>query len=427
MKKLLIMSVFVPVLASAGTGGALVKTIARGGIRAFKASADDAAGAGARGLTAAVKKQGAAVAGSTHDQVTVDLWKALWTQEAVDDKFVMDAIANGANVNAKGRGDISILLSSVHRGHKNATKMLLEAGADPNVEDGFRTTPLMSAAHRGDAETIKMLVDAGADVNAIGSADRSALFFAVFGGHIDATRALVDAGADVNAKGAEYELTPLILARRWNHTEIEKILIDAGADQNATLSTSKSVTKDADGNVRVQSWDDFFTDQQDGATKEAQSLKGDDEFESAYIPVIQIKKPAKKNDSAAIALGPSTSEEAKKRPLIALGPGFFDEAASGPASKFMKQQELREKVDVVGSYDAQKALDDATEAPRGTEQKSDDPFEHAFVADSSQKEAQSLNDGGDHLLLGRYDGDIEKKERRLYRAPTFEEIDKSKK
>ena len=49
-------------------------------------------------------------------------------------------------------------------GHTDIVKLLLDAGADTDVEDEYGVTPLFLAASKGDTYMVKLLLDAGADM-----------------------------------------------------------------------------------------------------------------------------------------------------------------------------------------------------------------------------------------------------------------------
>jgi len=57
-------------------------------------------------------------------------------------------------------------------------ELLIEAGANVNVQDDFGGTPLYLAIVRENLELVKILVENGADVNLKDSKGRSPLFYA---------------------------------------------------------------------------------------------------------------------------------------------------------------------------------------------------------------------------------------------------------
>ena len=76
---------------------------------------------------------------------------------------------------------------------------------------------LINASRRGHTEAVKSLINAGADVHAN---NKEALQWASANGHIEVVKLLLDAGADVHAKND--------LALRWaneeGHTKVVKLL-----------------------------------------------------------------------------------------------------------------------------------------------------------------------------------------------------------
>lgn len=75
----------------------------------------------------------------------------------------------------------------------HAVAVLIEAGADLNVQDGSRRTALMLAAVNGCATVVKQLVDAGADILVAGQDEMTAVNFAVIGGHDSVAGSLIEA------------------------------------------------------------------------------------------------------------------------------------------------------------------------------------------------------------------------------------------
>ena len=78
---------------------------------------------------------------------------------------VAQALAQGANVNAKDEYDNTALNWAALSGHAEVAKRLLEAGADvENKGSGGGLTPLANAASRGHADVVQILLDHGARV-----------------------------------------------------------------------------------------------------------------------------------------------------------------------------------------------------------------------------------------------------------------------
>ena len=144
-------------------------------------------------------------------------------------------LAEVSNVNERtASGGYTPLYYAAFRGHAKVVRVLLEAGADPNVrteQGGY--TPLYHAARGGHAEMVRDLLQANADINARTARTNSTpLYTAAFRGHAEIVRALLKAGADVNTRTARAGATPLYAAARNGHAEIVRALLAAGADPN---------------------------------------------------------------------------------------------------------------------------------------------------------------------------------------------------
>lgn len=101
-------------------------------------------------------------------------------------KIVASLISAGVNVSHVVEGEHSAstpLIEATNNGYSDIVKMLIKAGADPNLSGNDGKTPLMYAALRGHEDIINALISSGADPNKLSSEGKTALVFAIEGGH----------------------------------------------------------------------------------------------------------------------------------------------------------------------------------------------------------------------------------------------------
>ncbi|MDZ7581156.1 MAG: ankyrin repeat domain-containing protein [Deltaproteobacteria bacterium] len=63
-------------------------------------------------------------------------------------------------------------------GHTSIVQMLIEKGADPNIQDFDGWTALMKAAYKGNIEIVQILINNGADLNLKNIGGHTALYIA---------------------------------------------------------------------------------------------------------------------------------------------------------------------------------------------------------------------------------------------------------
>jgi ankyrin repeat protein len=83
-------------------------------------------------------------------------------------------------------------------GFSIVTKLLLDAGAEVNMQGGHYGNALQAASVGGHEQVVKMLLNAGAEVNAQGGHYGDALQAASAGGHEQVVKTLLSAGAEVS-------------------------------------------------------------------------------------------------------------------------------------------------------------------------------------------------------------------------------------
>ncbi len=133
-------------------------------------------------------------------------------------EIVKRLIEYGANVN---EWDINHSLMPVHCAvfslNEEATRLLLENGADPNCVSDEGETPLMYAVECDEMNIVKLLIQHGANktVNHFGgSCGISALTFSVKNLNIPMTEILLKAGADPDALDADDQSARAYLPER---------------------------------------------------------------------------------------------------------------------------------------------------------------------------------------------------------------------
>jgi len=127
------------------------------------------------------------------------------------------------------RGNSPLMYAAV-LGSLESMRLLLDAGADPNVANNFAATPLMWCA--GDAAKVRLLLSKGANVNARSNLGHTPLSIAAtIDGSTEVARLLIDKGADVNArdKGGS---SVLAQAAASNNLEVARMLIARKAEVN---------------------------------------------------------------------------------------------------------------------------------------------------------------------------------------------------
>jgi ankyrin repeat protein len=188
-------------------------------------------------------------------------------------------IAHGAQLNTRDARGQSPLMWAAARNNADAVRMLIEAGADLTVRTNNKPTgraaqmtvflspqptgftALLFAVRAGALEATKALLDAGADVNDALSDGQSALVVATANAHWEVANLLLDRGADPNHAGAGWNaLHQTVHSRRPNlgytpgpvatgsldSIEVVKKLIAKGIDVNARMS--KNGMKDGQRN-----------------------------------------------------------------------------------------------------------------------------------------------------------------------------------
>ena len=114
-------------------------------------------------------------------------------------------------------------ISASHYGYLDIIKLLVNLGADVNVDDG---EAIIWASSVGDLDMVKLLIELEANIH---SQSNQALILASGIVYILLVKLLIESGADIHAQNNR----AIISSSRHGHLSIVKLLIESGADIHA--------------------------------------------------------------------------------------------------------------------------------------------------------------------------------------------------
>jgi ankyrin repeat protein len=161
-------------------------------------------------------------------------------------------IAHTEDVNAICGCRGSPLDAALYNGHLDSVRLLLDHGADTNLEDHVGKVPLLRAYEYINLEAMQLLLEHGADAGARHISFGSVLHHASYHGRAEVVRLLLRHDGDVNARTGTHR-TPLQLASSRGHPKLVKLLLDHGADVDAQSRDVQSPLHEASrhGHLKV--------------------------------------------------------------------------------------------------------------------------------------------------------------------------------
>ena len=147
--------------------------------------------------------------------------------------------SSGVNEYLKAKSDISShrilnspLFTAARTGNYKSAVLALRRGDNVNERGEGENTPLVIACEFRRSAICKLLLESGADVNLQNTSGCSALHKAAYTGLLYIIKLLANLGADLNIQEREHMNTPLHKACEYNQLEAACLLISLGADTN---------------------------------------------------------------------------------------------------------------------------------------------------------------------------------------------------
>ena len=153
-------------------------------------------------------------------------------------------LESGADVNIQGSSPYGPALQAAsYAGHQEVVKLLLESGADVNAQGGKFGSALQAASYKGHQGVVKLLLKSGADVNAQGGAFGSALHEALCAGYKEIVELLLERGADVNTQERQGLLPKASYGGDKKMVELLGKRANVNAQETQTASSFKDQAK----------------------------------------------------------------------------------------------------------------------------------------------------------------------------------------
>ena len=191
-----------------------------------------------RRLEAEKQKPATSVVNQSYGYGIAPLMAAAGRGQTAAVKVILSA---GANINAFDSAHDTALMYAIKSGHQSTIFALLDAGADPTINDlAGGSTLLQAATYLDDPEVVRLLIRRGVPLD--GASDQiheTPLMAASCFGRIHTVQILLDAHVQVNAQSTE-GLTALTEAAIGNQADILKLLLAAGADPSIRDGSGKT-------------------------------------------------------------------------------------------------------------------------------------------------------------------------------------------
>ncbi len=181
--------------------------------------------------------------GANPNLIIDEFWQnnALTFAATLNYKEIVQELLNAkANPNIQNKNGTTALMYAAVKNYKEIVQALLNAKANPNIQNENGATALICAAEMNCKEIVQALLNAKANVNAQDNTGRTALICAANNNYKEIVQALLNANANVNAQDNTGR-TALICAANNNYKEIVQALLNANANVNTQDNTGRTI------------------------------------------------------------------------------------------------------------------------------------------------------------------------------------------
>ena len=158
-------------------------------------------------------------------------------------------LQHGAEINLQSSDGATALMLAAGQGHERVVDLLIRRGVELNLQNSDGGTTLMAAASQGHERVVELLIRRGAELNLQNSKGGTALMYAASLNHTAVVRRLLRAGADVAAR-AENNMTALQAAKEKGHAECVRVIEEHAAPAAAAEKAAREAAWAAGAEAR---------------------------------------------------------------------------------------------------------------------------------------------------------------------------------